>query len=108
MANMQYGYVTLMNKPWGFASYEDFQIDAGCHLLLYHGDFSIADFAAMVKPLGAGEMTTLPVSAGAEGCLEGNEQSRTQSDEGISATRRGQEFTHQKRIQSTVKAFKVR
>ena len=92
-----------MNKPWGFASYEDFQIDAGCLLLLYRGDFSIADFAAMVKPLGAGEMTTLPASAGAEGCPEGNEQSRTQSDEGIS----GQEFTHQKRIQSTVKAFKV-
>ena len=96
-----------MNKPWGFASYEDFQIDAGCHLLLYRGDFSMADFAVMVTPLGAGEMTTLPASAGAEGCLEGNEQSRTQSDEGISTPRRGQEFTHQKRIQSTIKAFTV-
>ena len=69
MANVQYVYVALLNKPWGFTSNDALEIDAGCHLLLRRGDFSIADFAKMIKPLGVGELTTLPVLAGAEGCL---------------------------------------
>jgi len=64
-----FGYIAILNKPWHMTSTADLQVDSGCHLLLYRGSFSLADLASMVKPLGAGEMASLPPSSQAEGCV---------------------------------------
>jgi hypothetical protein len=66
---MLFGYIAILNKPWGMASTSDLQVDAGCHLLLYRGNFSLADFANLVKPLGARQAASLPPSSQAEGCV---------------------------------------
>jgi hypothetical protein len=58
----KFGYVAVLGKPWGVVSNTFMVVDTRCQLLLYRGSFSIEDMAALITPLGAGELTTLPGS----------------------------------------------
>jgi hypothetical protein len=56
MTGMSYAYVAIFGKPLVFSSNHQVQVDAPIHLLLYKGFISEADLAAVVKPLGAGDI----------------------------------------------------
>lgn len=55
---MSYAYVAVFGKPWGVRSNDQVQVDAPICLLMYKGFISEVDLAAVVKPLGAGEMVS--------------------------------------------------
>lgn len=59
---MEFGYVVVLGKPWDVVSNAFMDVETRVHMFLYRGSFSIEDLAAVIKPLGAGELTTLPGS----------------------------------------------
>ncbi len=63
-----YAYVVVMSKPWKYVSNDVWCVERGCVVLLHSGNFSLADLAAIIKPLGAGERVTLPGASG--GCFQ--------------------------------------
>ena len=63
-----YAYVVVMSKPWKYVSNDVWCVECGCVVLLYSGNFSLADSAAIAKPLGACEFVTLPGASG--GCFQ--------------------------------------
>ena len=66
---MQYAYVLVTAKPFGLLSDDVINVDAGVHLLMYQGTFTVADFATLIKPLGAGELVSLPAGTGSPNCI---------------------------------------
>ena len=64
-----YAYVIISHKPWGLLSNGTVSVDCPIHLIMYQGTFSVADFAAIIKPLGAGELVALPPGTGSPNCL---------------------------------------
>ena len=51
-----YSYVVISHKPFGVLSNDAVTVDSPVHLIMYQGTFSVEDFAAIIKPLGAGEL----------------------------------------------------
>ena len=64
-----YSYVVISHKPFGVLSNDAVTVDSPVHLIMYQGTFSVADFAAIIKPLGAGELVALPPGTGSPHCL---------------------------------------
>ena len=59
-----YTYVVALSKPWNIVSNDVWCVVCECVVLLYNGNFSLADLAAIIKLLGAGDAATFPGASG--------------------------------------------